>query len=479
MKSIKTHILMHFIFIVFFSLITVWLIIRLSNISVLLSVLVFVTMLFSAYLLMARRYFQLQGLLTKAMNELYEDNHFKDYLDSAHPDLNIEDHLKPFHKTTQDFETKLLSAMDFIKKSHLAIEDLNRINMCKSSTLDTILAVSHHILDRDNDADFYSMILNAAIDVLDNASKGSILLLNPNTNRYEYQTAVGYKIKELKKVTFSLEETFLYQNTQGDLSRSMVVSSVKNFNYSTLSSETFEWIKKADGLDIAEALSTPIVIDGKVYAILNIDSLEENAFTEVDIQLIQFFSTQISIAIKNRLLVEETIKLSKFDKLTGAYNRNYFEKIFESHSETTLENLEPFALILCDLNFLKIINDTYGHTAGDLVLSEFSANIQNAIRDTDVFSRVGGDEFVILLKNIPAVAAEKKMSDIFSKFENLKVYFGGHRLPVSFSYGIATSPDDSMIYDVLVKIADIRMYEFKKAYKEMHPDIISQLKNGI
>ena len=217
------------------------------------------------------------------------------------------------------------------------------------------------------------------------------------------------------------------------------------------------------------------MIDNKLYAILNIDSSQENAFDAVDINLIQFFSAQISIAIRNKLLVDETIKLSKFDKLTGAYNRNYFEKIFESHNEITLENLEPYAIVLCDLNFLKSINDTFGHTAGDLVLSEFSSIIRDSIRDSDIFSRVGGDEFVLLLKNISSQRAEEKMARIFKKYEYHTVNFNGHKLPVTFSYGLANSPDDSMVYDVLVKIADIRMYEFKKTYKETHQDILTSI----
>ncbi|GAU76180.1 hypothetical protein F3D3_0777 [Fusibacter sp. 3D3] len=390
----------------------------------------------------------------------------------------IEDTLKfsqIFHRSSKNFERSIQLVLEYIKQSHNSIIELNRLNACKSSTLDTILAVSNHILDRNADEDFYTLILNSAIDVIENATKGSILVLNAETNRYEYQTAVGFELEYLKHIDYALEETFLYQYTDGNLDQPMVVSSVQDFSHSILSEETIKWLTKANWLEAKEALSTPIMIDHKLYAILNIDSSQDNAFDAVDVQLIQFFSAQISIAIRNKRLVDETVKLSQFDKLTGAYNRNYFEKIFESHSELTLENLEPYAIVLCDLNFLKSINDTFGHTAGDLVLSEFSNLIQNSIRDSDIFSRVGGDEFVLLLKNIHYQKAEEKMASIFNRYEYYTVNFNGHKLPISFSYGLAASPDDSMVYDVLIKIADVRMYEFKKAYKETHQDILTSI----
>jgi GGDEF domain-containing protein len=65
------------------------------------------------------------------------------------------------------------------------------------------------------------------------------------------------------------------------------------------------------------------------------------------------------------------------------------------------------------------------------------------------------------------------MASIFKQFENLTTPYLGHELPVSFSYGIAVSPDDSMVYDILVKIADMRMYNFKEQYKDKHPELLN------
>ncbi|MBF4693196.1 sensor domain-containing diguanylate cyclase [Fusibacter ferrireducens] len=478
MNKFNYHIVLHFVMILASSMVFVFIVSKLIQWSLLFAVFFLTISLFGLYLLLVMRYTRFQRLINKTLVNIREEMVDTPIYDKILPATSIEDKiglLQSYHLSSDEFEKNIQLVLEYIKQSHNTILELNRLNYCKESTLDTILAVSNHILDRNADEAFYTLILESAIDVIENATKGSLLILNAETNRYEYQAAVGFDLEYLKNIDYALEETFLYQGEDNKIYKPLVVSDVQNFSNTTLSEETIGWLSKANWLEGKEALSSPIIIDNKLYAILNIDSSQKNAFDEVDIQLIQFFSAQISIAIRNKLLVDETIKLSKFDKLTGAYNRNYFEKIFESHNEISLENLEPYAIVLCDLNFLKSINDTFGHTAGDLVLSEFSNIIQNSIRDSDIFSRVGGDEFVLLLKNIRYSKAEEKMASIFDKFEYYTINFSGHKLPVSFSYGLAASPDDSMVYDVLIKIADIRMYEFKKNYKETHQDILNSI----
>ena len=382
---------------------------------------------------------------------------------------------KILNQLSQDYDARFKGALEKQSLIQNELIKLERSNFIKSHTLDTILKVSHLFVDLNNSKDYYSIILSSAIDVIANASKGSFLLYNPQSQRYEFQACVGYDLSELQKVTLSFEETFLFKNAQGNYNEPKLIKNVREFDFELLDMESNEAIEKAGGLVIKEALSSPIIIDNQVIAILNVDSESEDAFDENDKQLIHFFSSQIALALKNKYLVDETVNMSKFDKLTGAFNRNYFEKVFSAHRDYSLENMESYALVLCDLNYLKIINDTYGHNAGDLILKMFSQSILNHIRDSDVFSRIGGDEFVILLRNISRERAEEKMKRIYQSIEHLTLNHNGHELPVSFSYGISASPDDSMIYDILIKIADIRMYKFKENYKQDHPEVIERL----
>ncbi|GAB6107024.1 sensor domain-containing diguanylate cyclase [Fusibacter bizertensis] len=406
--------------------------------------------------------------------------------------LNLEKHIQPsddpfrveidknpflnFQKINQlfihydDVINKTLFEQEVIETK---LKDLERINIFKNHTLDTLLKVNHLFLNLSDSNDYYDILLKSAIEVIENASKGSLLLFNNETNTYKYHTCVGYDLKELQKVTMTLEETFLYKNSIGNYEDPIIIRNMREFDLKSLDSLRNESIEKAGGMEIEEVLSAPIVIDGQIFAIINIDSVIPNAFDEVDQQLIHFFASQIAIALKNKYLVDETVNMSRYDKLTGAYNRNYFEKILTDHREHALESLEPYAIVLCDLNYLKLINDSFGHSAGDAILREFSRMITSSIRESDVLSRIGGDEFVILLRNISLAHAEEKMSQVFEKIKDHRIEYQGSDLPVSFSYGISASPDDSMIYDILVKIADIRMYKFKEKYKSENPKLLS------
>lgn len=372
-------------------------------------------------------------------------------------------------------ESTYKSTMIEQAETAMQLKELERVNLFKNHVLDTLLKVNDLFLNLNDSRDYYHIILSSAIDVIENASKGSILVLNPDTNKFEFVTCVGYALNELQKVTLSLEETFLYMNTNGDSRKPTIIKNIREFDSKFLDVDSNLNIENAGGLDIEEALSAPIIIDDQIMAIVNIDSVIKNAFDDTDIQLIHYFASQISIALKNKYQVDETVNLSRFDKLTGAYSRNYFEKIIAAQNDESLGSMSSYALVLCDLNYLKIINDSYGHVAGDAVLKAFSSLIQQNIRESDVISRIGGDEFVILLRNITSDKAHEKMNAIFEKVKEHTIAYQGHELPVSFSYGIAVSPDDSMVYEILTKIADIRMYKFKESFKENNPKIISSI----
>lgn len=399
--------------------------------------------------------------------KLDPNHHFFKY--NNKPFLKLQKFDKLFNHYDETIQKTILEQEEIETK----LKELERINIFKNHTLDTLLKVNHLFLNLNDSNDYYNMILKSAIEVIEHASKGSLLLFNSETNSYVYSTCVGYDLKELQKVTMTLEETFLYKNSGGNFEDPIIIRNMREFDLRSLDPERNESIEKAGGMEIEEVLSAPIVIDGQIFAIINIDSETPDAFDDIDLQLIHFFASQIAIALKNKYLVDETVNMSRYDKLTGAYNRNYFEKVLSAHREHALESLEPYALVLCDLNYLKLINDSFGHSAGDAILREFSRMITGSIRETDILSRIGGDEFVILLRNISLIHAEEKMAQIFDKIKDHRIEYQGHDLPVSFSYGISSSPDDSMIYDILVKIADIRMYKFKEKFKSENPKLLS------
>lgn len=157
------------------------------------------------------------------------------------------------------------------------------------------------------------------------------------------------------------------------------------------------------------------------------------------------------------------------DSLTDLPNRLFFKEQFALAKEQFLTSNTPLALILLDIDYFKLINDTYGHDTGDAVIKEFGSRIKSTIRDHDMLARLGGDEFVILLSNIQssnnAIEIAERINDTIQRPWKLN----GHTLTVTTSMGIATTSSQlNFTESSLMKKADIALYEAKKCGKNCY-----------
>jgi diguanylate cyclase (GGDEF)-like protein/PAS domain S-box-containing protein len=157
---------------------------------------------------------------------------------------------------------------------------------------------------------------------------------------------------------------------------------------------------------------------------------------------------------KRRKVEEEVIFLSYHDKLTGLYNRRFYEE--EVKRLDTERNL-PISVIIGDVNGLKLVNDAFGHAKGDVLLQKAAAAIQSACRADDIVARWGGDEFVILLPKTKSEEAERIIERIKQQYSNQQV----NALSISISFGWDTKKKiDQDIHKVL-KSAEDYMYKHK------------------
>ncbi len=159
--------------------------------------------------------------------------------------------------------------------------------------------------------------------------------------------------------------------------------------------------------------------------------------------------------VTERKLYEDKLQyLSMHDQLTGLYNRAFLE---EELKQADSERQLPISIIMADLNGLKLVNDTYGHSTGDRMLTKSAQIIRDSCRKDDIVARWGGDEFVILLPNTNREDAEAICGRINEKCRG--TYVGD--VPLSLSMGLATreNPDTEMT-DVL-SIAEDTMYKQK------------------
>jgi diguanylate cyclase (GGDEF)-like protein/PAS domain S-box-containing protein/putative nucleotidyltransferase with HDIG domain len=142
------------------------------------------------------------------------------------------------------------------------------------------------------------------------------------------------------------------------------------------------------------------------------------------------------------------------DSLTGLYNRRFFE--IEMDRLDTERQL-PISIILCDVNGLKIINDSYGHKKGDQILTETAQILENVVRDEDIIARHGGDEFTLLLPQTTYKQGQKMIERIKRHTKTV----GEEEIPISMSLGIATKSRVKEDIEETLKKADNAMYRNK------------------
>jgi len=173
------------------------------------------------------------------------------------------------------------------------------------------------------------------------------------------------------------------------------------------------------------------------------------------------------LAQRNReaaLLREKLHEQAMHDKLTGLYNRHYVEEWFGLELRRAQRHGRPIAAIMLDVDHFKRFNDSFGHEAGDLVLRELAGALRRSTRGSDVASRYGGEEFLVLLPECPLDAALRKAEQLREEVAKLELRYDGRPLgPVSVSLGVASFPDHAKESAELLRRADEALYLAKQA----------------
>ena len=155
-------------------------------------------------------------------------------------------------------------------------------------------------------------------------------------------------------------------------------------------------------------------------------------------------------------------KQATHDKLTGLYNRHFMVEILEKEFSRALRHQSDLSCLLLDLDNFKDVNDTFGHTFGDLVLREFSAGLEQNIRKSDISIRYGGEEFMVLLPNTGIAGAQNIAEKIRATCEKKRYDDGHNSTTVTVSIGIASIKQHQLIDDKeIVACADKALYRSK------------------
>lgn len=182
-----------------------------------------------------------------------------------------------------------------------------------------------------------------------------------------------------------------------------------------------------------------------------------------------------------RSLQEQLQELAIHDPLTGLYNRDHFNETFNRELIRAERHNHPISVIMADIDNLKVINDTYGNLAGDEVLKAFGVLLKRNARASDIISRYGGEEFLLILSNMKMEDACKRAELLRSLFVSTPISCGTSIIHAMASFGVAAFPEHGKTSDELITTADTAMSsaktdgrnQVKLFNKKMNPDYLA------
>lgn len=213
-------------------------------------------------------------------------------------------------------------------------------------------------------------------------------------------------------------------------------------------------------------LCAPLISRGRTIGVVQVINRLGGKFSKTDLDLLLTLVEPCAIAIENAILFQRTEQLTITDDLTKLFNSRYLNLYLSREIKRCKRHGIPLSVIFLDLDGFKSVNDQYGHLAGSRTLTEVGAILGEAVRESDILARYGGDEFVAVLPETPAsgalVIAERIRKSIeshaFLKDQGLEAR-------ISASFGISSYPDHALTPEGLIQKADQAMYRVKERDK--------------
>jgi diguanylate cyclase (GGDEF)-like protein len=338
-------------------------------------------------------------------------------------------------------------------------ERLTRMLAALSATNEAIIRASSR-------AELFELVCEAAA----NGGKftlTSIALIKPDSEFLDVVAAAGPTASSARQARLSSSEAHPGgRGICGSAIRSQQACIINDY-LGDPRAAAFHATARSDGTN--SGASFPLLVQGQVVGAMSFMSIEKDTFTPEFSELMHRLVDNVSFALENfdradeKTRADERIEyLASHDSLTNLPNREMFNGMLRRAIDAAERYRRQFAVLFIDLDRFKVINDSLGHDAGDMLLVEIGGRLRRALRSSDVIARLGGDEFVVILEEAAERPEVERIAGELLSVLSQPLQLSGHECHTTASIGIAMYPSDGTDMQTLTKNADMAMYLAKE-----------------
>jgi len=313
-----------------------------------------------------------------------------------------------------------------------------------------------------------SQALGSALDeeaVLD-AALGAVAEIAP----YDFAAVTRYDADSrrhtIRRATGEGAESFANLSFRDNMS--LTAMAVKNRHYLPYrgefdSEQQTVYTRNANLRGMDSLLILPLVVRETAIGTLALATRRKNAFRSSARPTLQVVANQLAVALSNAQLVARLELAATTDGLTGCYNKRAFQEELDLKMKAAERFNRSLSLVVTDLDHFKSVNDTYGHSVGDVVLQELGQILRRTKRETDVVARFGGEEFCLLCEETDTTGALQLAERVREELADTIFQTELGRLKVTCSSGVATYPVSAKNKELLFELADRALYAAKQS----------------